>query len=301
MRMLTWPVISEATAIQQGTGGTSIPQEAYTYLSNTASSVTVYEVATDTVYSGTGGSGAETTSYAYTYYSDTNAIYSITTTLPTITTAQNGSNSANTTETVYSQYGQPIWAMDADGYISYTAYDTLTGAVTEKITDVKTSDDGDFSNLPEDWSTPEGAGLNLVTSYAVDDMGRVTEQTNPNATVDYFVYNDALDEVREYDGWSDGAETGPTKVTINDLVDGFTETFTMSATPSVSDGVPTGGESIADLQSLTRTYVTVDGAKTQEDDYYNLGGLTYTTGSMGTSGTNYYETQYGYDTDGRQE
>jgi len=61
------------------------------------------------VYSGTGGSGAETTSYAYTYFSGTNAVESITTTLPTITTAQNGSNSANTTITVLDTYGRVIW------------------------------------------------------------------------------------------------------------------------------------------------------------------------------------------------
>jgi YD repeat-containing protein len=137
--------------------------------------------------------------------------------------------------------------------------------------------------------------MNLVTSYVVDDLGRVTEKTNPNGTVDYFVYNDALNEVREYDGWSDGAETGPTKVTIDDLVDGYDETLTMTATPTTSDGVPTGAESIADVQSLTRTFVTVTGVEYQVDSYFNLGGLTYTSGSMGSSGTNYYETQYGYD------
>jgi hypothetical protein len=94
----------EQTAIQQGTGGTSVPQESYTYISNTAGSATAYEAATDTVYQSSGGNGAETTSYAYTFYSGTNAVESVTTTLPTITTAQNGSNSANTTTTVYDTY-----------------------------------------------------------------------------------------------------------------------------------------------------------------------------------------------------
>ena len=55
----------EATAIQQGTGGSSIPQAAYTYYSNTDDdSNAVYNVASDTVYQETGGDGAETTSYA---------------------------------------------------------------------------------------------------------------------------------------------------------------------------------------------------------------------------------------------
>jgi hypothetical protein len=54
--------------------------------------------------------------------------------------------------------------------------------------------------------------MNLVNSCCRDDLGRVTEKTNPNGTVDYFVCNDALNEVRVYDGWSDGAEAGPSKV-----------------------------------------------------------------------------------------
>jgi hypothetical protein len=82
--------------------------------------------------------------------------------------------------------------MDPAGFISYTQYDPLTGAVVEQIQDVSTSDTGDFSNKPSDWTTLSGAGLNLVTSYEVDSLGRVTEQTNPNGTVDYYVY------IREY-------------------------------------------------------------------------------------------------------
>jgi hypothetical protein len=292
----------EETEIQQGTGGTPVPQEAYTYLSNTAGGFTVYKVASDTVYQNSNGTGAETTSYAYTYYSGTNAIYSITTTLPTITTAQNGSGTANTTETVYDNYGRPIWTENADGYLSYTQYDPLTGAVVEQITDVNTSDTGDFSNLPSGWSTPSGGGLNLVTSYTVDDLGRVTKETNPNGTVDYFVYIDSLNEVREYDGWNSTTDTGtgPTKVTIDDWAAGFVDTLTMTATPSVSGGVPTGTESIADVQSLTRDYINVGGQELEEEDYFNLGGLTYSSSALGTSGVNYYATYYGYDDDGNR-
>jgi hypothetical protein len=286
----------EATAIQQGTGGTSVPEQAYTYIANTAGGVTVYKPTSDTVYSGTGGSGAETTSYTYSYYSGTNAVYSITTTLPTISTGDNGSGSANTTETVYSPFGQPIWTMDADGYLGYAQYDTFTGAVTETITDVNTSVGTDFANKPTGWSTIAGAGLNRVTSYTVDTLGRDTQETSPDGSVTYWVYDDALMETREYDGWNSSTDTatGPTKVTTDNLAGGYIDTFTMSATPAVSSGVPTGSESIADIQSLTREWVNIGGQTTEQDAYFNLGGLSYGT-SMGTSGTNYYATLYGYD------
>src|SRR5262249_30038373 len=33
--------------------------------------------------------------------------------------------------------------------------------------------------------------------------------------------------------------------------------------------------------------------------YFNLGGLTYSTGTMGTVNTNYYQANYGYDSAGR--
>src|SRR5262249_16749102 len=36
-----------------------------------------------------------------------------------------------------------------------------------------------------------------------------------------------------------------------------------------------------------------------EDAYFNLGSLAYSTGVMGTLNVNYYQTQYGYDNDGR--
>ena len=79
---------------------------------------------------------------------------------------------------------------------------------------------------------------------------------------------------------------------------GYTDTLTMTANPSVSGGVPTGTESIADVQSLSRSTMNDAGQVVEEDDYFNLGGLTYTSGSMGTSGVNYYATTYAYDADG---
>ena len=58
----------ESTSLQQGTSGTAVSQEAWTYLANTAGGITIYNAATDTVYRNTDGTGAETTSYAYTYF-----------------------------------------------------------------------------------------------------------------------------------------------------------------------------------------------------------------------------------------
>ncbi len=74
----------------------------------------------------------------------------------------------------------------------------------------------------------------------------------------------------------------------------------MTATPNLNpDGTPNGSEAISGLQSLTRDYTNDAGQVIAEDQYFNLGGLAYTTGVMGTLNVNYYQTQYGYDSGGR--
>jgi len=96
--------------------------------------ITSYFTSSSTQYQGTGGSGVETTSYAYTFFANTPAptIASMTTTLPVVGNGQNGTGTAATTEVVYNALGQVVWSMDANGSISYTAYDPATGAVVQQ-------------------------------------------------------------------------------------------------------------------------------------------------------------------------
>jgi hypothetical protein len=62
----------ESTSVQQGEEGTPIPQETRQYISRTkSSSVTIYPVATDEVYTGAGGTGGQTTSTSYSWFSGT--------------------------------------------------------------------------------------------------------------------------------------------------------------------------------------------------------------------------------------
>ena len=220
--------------IEQGTAGSPIAQQSYTYIANTVSGNTVYQTASATVYQNSDGSGAETTTYSYVYYSGTNQLYSETTTSPVVSTGDNGSGSANSTTTIYSTSGQVIWSKDANGSLSYTAYDPLTGAVTEQIQDVKTSITSDFTALPSGWSTPSSS-LNLVTTYQVDSLGRTIKETDPNGNITYTTFDDADNEVRTYPGWNSDTDTptGPTQVMIDDMALGYTETLTMTAAPAV--------------------------------------------------------------------
>ncbi len=176
------------------------------------------------------------------------------------------------------------------------------GALLMQIADVNTADTSEFTNLPTGWSTPTGGGLNLVTQYQVDDQERTTKEASPDGNVTYYVYLDAQHEERIYPGWnaSTGTPTGPTEVIRQDAADGYTETLTMTAAPNLNpDGTPNGSEAISGLQSLTRDYTNDAGQVIAEDNYFNLGGLAYSTGMMGTLNVNYYQTQYSYDSGGR--
>src|SRR5258707_8568753 len=122
---------------------------------------------------------------AYTWVGTSDGEASETVTLPVVSSGQNGPGTADTLTTVFDTYGNGAWTKDGDGFITYTATDPATGAATEQISDVNTSITSDFSNLPSGWSTPSGGGLNLVTSYAVDALGRPTETTDANGNVTY--------------------------------------------------------------------------------------------------------------------
>ena len=195
-------------SLQNGSSGTPVPQESYTYVSNTdSSSLAVYQFATDTVFRDDAGDIGEETSYSYTYFSGTNQIETLTTTLPTVTTAQNGSGTAAVTVSYFNRQGQTTWTRDANGAIGYTAYDPATGAIIKQVNDVNTADIADTAesaSLPSGWSTVTavtGYGNAQTTTYQVDALGRTTEETDPNGNVTLTIFDDPHHESRTYAGY----------------------------------------------------------------------------------------------------
>jgi RHS repeat-associated protein len=294
--------------IEQGQTGTAILQTGQQYFSRSAQGATIYPLANASRYRNTDGTGAETTSLTYTWqpvegYGSSGMASQIIVSKPVISSGQNGPGSADQPITVYDSYGRPIWTKDADGFLRYTAYDQVTGAVIETIDDVNTSITSDFSNLPTGWSTPAGGGLNLLTTITVDALGRDTKITDPNGNVTYYVYNDTNYEARVYRGWnsSTNTPTGPTEDYRYDRPGSYTETLTMSAAPHLTNNAPDGTEAISSIQTLAREYTNSVGQLVSSDAYFNLSGLTYSTAThIGTLNTNYYETTDDYDSRGRQ-
>jgi hypothetical protein len=265
-----------------------VPQAAAAYIKRDVGGVQTYPTASETVYRNTNGTGGQTTTYGYSWFGSTHQVEKTTVTRPAATAGQNGSGSADADLVVNNSDGRPVWVKDAAGFIHYTEYDFATGGVVKTIADVNTATTSDFTGLPGGWSTPSGGGKHLKTVYEVDGLGRPTKETSPDGDVTYTVYNDVAHEVRVYPGWNTSTDTptGPTIVMRADWPKGYHETLTMSATPTVSSGRPTGAESVSGVQSLRREVLNEAGQVVFSDEYFDLTGTSYsaTSVTLGTSG-----------------
>jgi hypothetical protein len=277
--------------LKHGQSDPGVLQEGVQYYAHALNGGTLAPVASDTAYRNADGTGAETTSYAYTWQAGTyNGMVSQTVTAPVISAAQNGPGTADVSTVFLDGYGRPAWTKDADGFLTYTAYDLATGAVVTAIDDVNTALTSEFTGLPAGWSTPAGGGLNLLTVYTVDALGRDTQETDPDGNVTFRVYNDPSHWERVYRGWnaSTGTPTGPTEMVRQDRAGGYDEQLTMTATPHLTNGAPDGTEAVSGLQTLSRQYTNAAGQYVEADDYFNLAGVTYSTASyLGALNTNY--------------
>jgi YD repeat-containing protein len=241
--------------IEQGQNGTAIKLDSQQYFLQSAGSTTIYPLANSTQYRNTDGTGAETTSYSYTFFAGTVQVQSLAVSLPVISSAQNGPGTAEVSTTFNDNYGRPIWTKDADGFLTYTAYDQATGSVIKTISDVNTTDTGDFSNLPTGWTTPVGGGLELITQDQVDPLGRTVKETDPDGNVTYTACIDANYEERVYAGWnsSTSTPTGPTQDSRYDRAGSYMESLSMSATPHVSLSPPAAVLALVQGGSLPAT------------------------------------------------
>jgi hypothetical protein len=69
-------------------------------------------------------------------------------------------------------FGRPVWVNDPDGFLHYTEYDPMTGAVVKIIADVNTATTSDFTGLPSGLEHPGDGGLHLKATSEFDLLGR---------------------------------------------------------------------------------------------------------------------------------
>ena len=152
--------------------------------------------------------------------------------------------------------------------------------------------------------------LNLVTDYQVDNLGRVTEQLGPRHTIDiagsaveirrarWTYYKDDVDERWEVNGYIETSDSD--KFTINPVLiqkfdvddgSGARRTEQIAAEYAPSAGIPPDNHNFA--QSSYQRWQT---------EHYDKGGeLTHSRVYYDIASSDYNQTDYGYDTMGRQD
>src|SRR5207249_44833 len=172
--------------VKQGSNGTEIKVRELWYTSQVANGITVYPISKDIRYQSdaSGGSNPAETDYSYAFFTGTLQINQRTTTWPRVTTGQNGSGTANSRIEVFDEYGFLTWVKDERGFLTRFQTDQASAGVSQRIDDVDTTRIADSPSVPTGWATPTGGGLHLITDYAVDNLGRATQELGPTHSVD---------------------------------------------------------------------------------------------------------------------
>ena len=303
----------KSRGVRKGQLGSVTKLQELSYTARTVSGVTVYVVAEDKSYQSadSGGSDPSTTSFSYEWYSGTFQMKQRQTSLPVIQTGQNGSGVANTRAEAYDGYGQVTWQKNERGFLTNYQYDNVTGAVVQQIDDVDTSI---VSGAPSGWTTPTGGGLNLVTDYQSDLLGRTTQVLGPEHEIDlsgtatavrrasWTVYDDLQFQQWSGSGYATGNSPSYSYTLINPVqlsqFDHAGRTIEqMAAVRSSTSGKLSPSDSFP--QSSWVRWSTShynDESQLKHTRQYHL----IPSSGEGSSGTNYEETKYGYDDMDRQ-
>lgn len=299
--------------VKQGQLGTAIKLQELTYTARTVGENTVYVVHEDTVYqnAASGGSNPATTEYTYEWFEDSLQMQQRLTTLPVITESQNGSGVANSRAEAFDSYGRVTWTKDERGFLSHSVYDMVTGATVQNIQDVDTSI---VSGAPAGWTTPAGGGLNLVTDYESDDLGRTTQVLGPTHEIDlsgtatavrratWTVYKDD-----EYQRWNaSGYATGdapdygftlvnPVQITQSDQAGRTTDQISAVRGSTTGKLVPTDSFPQSSWVRWNTSHYDDESRLTHTRQYHLI-----PSSGAGSAGTNYEQTDYGYDVMDRQ-
>lgn len=251
------------------------------------------------------------TDTSFTYYTGTAAVQERVTALPVVAAAQNGSGVAATRRAYYDQFSNNTWTMDERGFLTRLTYDLATKALTQRIDDVDTAL---VTDEPPGWTTPAGGGLHLITDFEHDDEGRVTQTLGPSHSIDiagtattirratWTVYKDAAHEVWTGQGYATGTAPSYTYTLINPVSitkmdkDGRT-TELIRATRASTSGklLPTDSFAQSSYIRWTTMQYGSDNLLASQRVYHTIP----TTGE-GSSGTNYDQTNFGYDVLKRQ-
>ncbi len=312
---------------KKGTAGSLVKQRETTYVPRTVGGNTIYLTNTVTEFRDATDSAASnpvTTNFAYTFHKkgtrETFQMKTVTTTLPAVPNSENGDGATGTVSVTYDKFGFLTQQVDAVGMKTTYAYDLAKGALRETIEDV-------------------GSGrLNLETEYEVDRLGRTVRTLGPIHTaivagppivIDDFEhgtsttlpgepvatlirraqwtqYFDSEDEVRTINGYvrmDDGTEhvVNPVQLARHFIDDPEVEGGRIEQSVSAiysGSGLPPESLDAFPQSSYVR-WSTQHFSRNDLVTHSRLYHLIPASG-LGVSGTNYAQTNYGYDSAGRQ-
>ncbi|WP_430453465.1 RHS repeat-associated core domain-containing protein [Rhodopirellula europaea] len=290
--------------IKQGSAGTAILLRSMKYASHSVGGTTIYPVSHEIIYRNDDGTGKATTRYDYQYHAGSFQPLQRVTTLPVVPSGQNGDGATDTRTERFDIHGNRIWVRDERGTITHTTYDVVTGVATRQIVDVDT---GQVSGVPAGWTTPAGGGLHLVTDYQYDDRGRITQSLGPVHLAEvggvsrqvrrarWHVYLDVDHQQWTGQGYHDestGSDTlvGPVSIVKRTRKGHLLEQI--SAVRSSASGKLTATDTFTQSDYVRWTTNQYSDCCTliSQRVYHTIPGS-----GEGSSGTNYDETQFGYD------
>ncbi|MEP3896377.1 MAG: RHS repeat-associated core domain-containing protein [Rhodopirellula bahusiensis] len=296
----------KSTSLKKGSGGTPVLQSELEYTQRTAGDATIYPISKETRYRDDAGTETLETTYAYDWHTGSVQVKQRTVTLPVVSTAQNGPGTATTQKQVFDERGNLTWTMDGRGFITHMSYDQVLGSMLQRTKDADTSL---LSGVPSGWSTPSGGGKHLVTDYEIDSQGRTTQQLGPSHAIDlsgtattvrramWIVYKDAEHATWTASGYASGTGPAYTYTLINPVNiiqrDARGNTLEEIQVPrgSTSGALqPTDTFSQASFTSWA-TYQYSDCCLRSSMRVYHA----IPSSGEGSSGTNYDQTTYGYD------
>jgi RHS repeat-associated protein len=285
----------------------------YSYRMRTANGQTVFPLAARTQY----GDNPITTAYQYAWYDGSVRMSRRVTRLPAVAAWQNGSGHSAVRVEYFDADGRTVWLQDELGRVTYNQYEPLTGAVLQTIADCNATQLASAGIAPPAGLAVPADGLHAVTDATADHLGRTTQALGPqHAAVDeennpitartaqWTLYDDAGGRVIRAQGYQvvgsgDVVVVNPLPITLSDAYGRATDEIAVATTvtsrpPLVSDSFPDQTAWRRWTHSQYRD-TEADGSLQATLEYCDI-----PSSGPGVEGTNYAQTDYGYDWKGRQ-
>ncbi|MGH7140444.1 MAG: hypothetical protein ACREHD_32315, partial [Pirellulales bacterium] len=279
--------------VQQGTSGTPVLLREQQFTQVSAGGVTIYPTVAETRYRDDAGTQPLLTSFGYTFNPGTVAVAERTTTWPVVPAGQNGSGIADTRSEQFDLWENRVSLNDERGVVSQFTVDVVTGGLVQRIDDA--------------------TGMALVTDLTVDNLGRTTQTLGPSHTIDlggvatvvrtanWWVYQDAINQVWTAQGYATGSAPSYTFTLVNPVSITITD-----SDGNITDQIQAVRSSTSGPLSTTDSFPQSTWSRWTHNVWNDSDQLTATqvyilipASGSGTKGTNYNETDLGFDGMGR--